>query len=395
MKNNLYYTPEGVRDIYNEDCERKQILERKLLNVLKTYGYHPIQTPTFEFFDVFNLEYGSRSSRDLYKFFDREGNTLVLRPDITPSIARCAATCFQEESIPLRFSYTGNTFLNNSSHQGRLKERTQLGAELIGEDSVDADAEMIALSAKLLQTAGLSRFVISIGHVRFLAGLLEAAGIEDKERETIYEFLLNRNYDALLSDMKSRDLSADLMDLFDLLTQSVSDIQILKEALSKAEAYPEIAYAIRRLIRLDELLDIYGVKRFVTYELAMISGLDYYTGIIFGGYTYGSGEAVVKGGRYDRLLSAFGKDAPSTGFVVMIDQLLAALSKQHLSIPVNRNRKWILYDAEHTRIACQEANALRERGETVELMPVTEKRTKAVYEEAAKTHGVSDLIYYL
>ena len=260
---------------------------------------------------------------------------------------------------------------------------------------MDADAEMIALSAKLLQTAGLSRFVISIGHVRFLAGLLEAAGIEDKERETIYEFLLNRNYDALLSDMKSRDLSADLMDLFDLLTQSVSDIQILKEALSKAEAYPEIAYAIRRLIRLDELLDIYGVKRFVTYELAMISGLDYYTGIIFGGYTYGSGEAVVKGGRYDRLLSAFGKDAPSTGFVVMIDQLLAALSKQHLSIPVNRNRKWILYDAEHTRIACQEANALRERGETVELMPVTEKRTKAVYEEAAKTHGVSDLIYYL
>ncbi|MEI3338899.1 MAG: ATP phosphoribosyltransferase regulatory subunit [Eubacterium sp.] len=87
MRNQLLHTPEGVRDIYNDECERKIILEDKLLEVLKSYGYHPIQTPTFEFFDIFGKEIGTTPSKDLYKFFDREGNTLVLRPDMTPSIA--------------------------------------------------------------------------------------------------------------------------------------------------------------------------------------------------------------------------------------------------------------------------------------------------------------------
>ena len=96
---------------------------------LKGYGYHPIQTPTFEFFDIFGKEIGTTPSKELYKFFDREGNTLVLRPDMTPSIARAAAKYFMDEDMPIRLCYMGNTFINNSSYQGRLKESTQLGAE--------------------------------------------------------------------------------------------------------------------------------------------------------------------------------------------------------------------------------------------------------------------------
>ena len=129
MKRQLLHTPEGVRDIYNDECEKKLILQDELLKVQQQYGYHPIQTPTFEFFDTFGREIGTTPSKDLYKFFDREGNTLVLRPDITPSIARCAAMYFGEEKMPIRLCYMGNTFLNNSSYQGRLKESTQLGAE--------------------------------------------------------------------------------------------------------------------------------------------------------------------------------------------------------------------------------------------------------------------------
>ena len=108
---------------------------------MKEYGYHPIQTPTFEFFDIFGKEIGTTPSKELYKFFDREGNTLVLRPDMTPSIARAAAKYFMDEDMPIRLCYMGNTFINNSSYQGRLKESTQLGAELIGDSTVDADAD--------------------------------------------------------------------------------------------------------------------------------------------------------------------------------------------------------------------------------------------------------------
>lgn len=114
-------------------------LQKKLNTVLHLYGYQDIQTPTFEYFDVFRKEIGSTSIRDLYKFFDREGNILALRPDITPSIARAVATLFETENFPIRLCYAGNTFINHSSYRGRLKENTQLGAELIGVDSIEAE----------------------------------------------------------------------------------------------------------------------------------------------------------------------------------------------------------------------------------------------------------------
>ena len=134
MRRKLLHTPEGVRDIYNIECARKLILQENLHDLLKKYGYHAIETPTFEFFDIFSQEIGTTPSKDLYKFFDREGNTLALRPDMTPSIARCVAKYYGEEEFAVRLCYMGNTFINNSSYQGRLKETTQLGAELVGDN---------------------------------------------------------------------------------------------------------------------------------------------------------------------------------------------------------------------------------------------------------------------
>ena len=115
----LLHTPEGVRDIYNVECGKKLALESRLKKVFHMYGYHDIQTPTFEYFDVFRKEIGTIPSRELYKFFDKEGNTLVLRPDFTPSIARAAATLGQEEQLPIRLCFTGRTFVTQSSSPGR------------------------------------------------------------------------------------------------------------------------------------------------------------------------------------------------------------------------------------------------------------------------------------
>ena len=127
----------------------KLTLQNKLHHLLEHYGFRDIQTPSFEFFDIFSQERGTVASKDIYKFFDREGNTLVLRPDITPSIARCVAKYYKEEELPIRLCYIGNTFINNSSYQGKLKEVTQLGAELINDDTVEADAEMLALNDRM------------------------------------------------------------------------------------------------------------------------------------------------------------------------------------------------------------------------------------------------------
>lgn len=393
MKQELLHTPEGVRDIYNGECEQKILLENNMMSVFKIYGYHPIQTPTFEFFDIFGKQIGSTPSKDLYKFFDKEGNTLVLRPDITPSIARCASKYFMDESTPIRLCYVGNTFINNKNYQGRLKECTQAGAELIGDLSVDADAEMIALAIQSLKNAGLSDFQISVGHVDYLGGLFEAAGMDDETEEQVKDFINNKNFYGVDEIVEQLDLPTELVELFGMLHEYAVTPEKLKQAKEKAKNYQKVYDALDRMEQLDNILKMYQVEQYVSYELAMLSSLEYYTGMIFAGYTFGTGEAIVKGGRYDQLLNYFGKDSAATGFVIVIDQIMAALSRQNINIPVERKQTWIVYDAGHQENAIQIAEKLRKTGESVELMKVTEKTTKEMYEASAAKHQVNDIIY--
>ena len=345
MKRQLLHTPEGVRDIYNDECEKKLILQDELLKVQKQYGYHPIQTPTFEFFDTFGREIGTTPSKDLYKFFDREGNTLVLRPDITPSIARCAAMYFGEEKMPIRLCYMGNTFLNNSSYQGRLKESTQLGAELLGDSTVDADAEIIAMVIDCLKKAGLKEFQLSVGHAEFFRGLTDAAGLKDEHEEELHDLISNKNYFGVTEFAETLSLNDNFKALFGMIGKLYTESDELPPAKKYESKYQSILAAIERLEELHQVLKIYGIDKYVSVELGIVSNYQYYTGIIFAGYTFGSGEPIVKGGRYDELLTYFGKESASIGFAIVIDQLMAALSRQKIEIPVQFQNELIIYDS--------------------------------------------------
>lgn len=393
MKNQLLHTPEGVRDIYNEECEKKLELQNRLHKALKRHGYHSIQTPTFEFFDIFGKEVGTIPSSELYKFFDREGNTLVLRPDITPSIARSAAKYFMDEDMPIRFSYMGNTFINNHSYQGRLKESTQLGAELIGDDTVDADAEMIAMAIDALKSSGLKDFQISVGHVEFFRGLMEAAGLSEEQEEVIRELIANKNFFGVEEEISDCSMNQNLKELFGMLGTIYDNVASFEEAKTYAADYPRVYKAIRRLEDLDAVLKIYGVDKYVTYEFGMLSSYHYYTGVIFAGYTYGSGEPVVKGGRYDKLLTYFGKDAASIGFAIVVDQLMAAISRQKIEIIVKHDNQLIVYKPEYRREAVKKAIALRAKDCNVELIAWAMDKSKADYEAYALRNQIAELTF--
>ncbi len=393
MKNQLLHTPEGVRDIYNEECEKKLELQDQLHKALKRHGYHSIQTPTFEFFDIFGKEVGTIPSSELYKFFDREGNTLVLRPDITPSIARSAAKYFMDEDMPIRLSYMGNTFINNHSYQGRLKESTQLGAELIGDDTVDADAEMIAMAIDALKSSGLKDFQISVGHVEFFRGLMEAAGLSEEQEEVIRELIANKNFFGVEEEISDCSMNQNLKELFGMLGTIYDNAVSFEEAKTYAADYPRVYKAIRRLEDLDAVLKIYGVDKYVTYEFGMLSSYHYYTGVIFAGYTYGSGEPVVKGGRYDKLLTYFGKDAASIGFAIVVDQLMAAISRQKIEIIVKHDNQLIVYKPEYRREAVKKAIALRAKDCNVELIAWAMDKSKADYEAYALRNQIAELTF--
>lgn len=393
MKNQLLHTPEGVRDIYNEECEKKLELQDRLRKALKRHGYHSIQTPTFEFFDIFGKEVGTIPSSELYKFFDREGNTLVLRPDITPSIARSAAKYFMDEDMPIRLSYMGNTFINNHSYQGRLKESTQLGAELIGDDTVDGDAEMIAMAIDALKSSGLKDFQISVGHVEFFRGLMEAAGLSEEQEEVIRELIANKNFFGVEEEISDCSMNQNLKELFGMLGTIYDNAASFEEAKTYAADYPRVYKAIRRLEDLDAVLKIYGVDKYVTYEFGMLSSYHYYTGVIFAGYTYGSGEPIVKGGRYDKLLTYFGKDAASIGFAIVVDQLMAAISRQKIEITVKHDNQLIVYKPEYRREAVKKAIALRAKDCNVELIAWAMDKSKADYEAYALRNQIAELTF--
>ena len=385
MKERLIHTPEGVRDIYAAECARKNLLSERMKNVLKSYGYRDIQTPTFEFFDIFNQDKGSLPSKQMYKFFDREGNTLVLRPDITPSIARAVSKYFSDEQFSMRFSYTGNIFINNSSLQGRMKESTQMGAELIGDDSIDADAEMSALAINMLLAAGLKEFQIDIGHVGFFKGLVAETGMDEEKTQKLRELIENKNFFGVEAMTDNRAL-IQLPKLFG--SQEILDKA--KQLTSNTEALAAIA----RLERLYQIIGEYGLEKYVTFDLGMLTQYDYYTGVIFRGYTYGTGDAVVKGGRYDTLLRKFGKNAASVGVVVMVDDLLIAMSRQKLSIDEGESLQMILYGSGQLSDALKKARELRDQGCLVQLNRIEYDHQLEDYKAYAKRFGIEKIHYF-
>ena len=308
MNERLLHTPEGVRDIYNVECERKLTLEHCLRHRLHLYGFRDIETPMFEFFDIFNKERGTVPSNEMYKFFDREGNTLVLRPDMTPPIARCMAKYYREENLPVRFCYIGDTFVNNTSYQGKLKQVAQLGAELINDATVEADAEMIALTVDCLLDAGLKRFQVEIGQADFFRGLMEEAGIAPDEAEMLRVLIENKNMFGVEEIISGKNLPDNLKEVILKLPElfgTLDRLLYVKEKISNSRALA----AIERLEALYALLCEYGFEEYITFDLGMLSKFNYYTGIIFRAYTFGTGDAVATGGRYDSLVGQFGKDA--------------------------------------------------------------------------------------
>ncbi len=389
MGKRLVHTPEGVRDIYGKEYANKQNIQKLFGEILHRYGYQAIQTPTFEFFDVFSREIGTTPSKELYKFFDKEGNTLVLRPDFTPSIARCAVKYFMDETIPLRFCYSGNNFINTSDLQGKLKETTQMGAELLGDASPEADAEMLAMLVEALRNAGLQEFQVSVGQIEYFKGLCANAALDEETELALREFISNRNEFGAQELLLEKNIPADSVKALLSVNSLFGTYDILDKALACADNQRS-RNAIMHLKQVYELLKVYGVNQYISFDLAMVSKYNYYTGIIFSAYTYQAGSAIAKGGRYDNLLEKFGKPAPATGFVVMIDDLVSALTRQKCCPALENNTILLVYTDDFDK-AVAEARAYRAQNYATVLMKQEQPRTH--YTEFAENHHISQVIF--
>ena len=331
MSTRVIHTPDGFRDLYGESLKDKRALIGRLRWVFYEYGYEPIETPMVEYFDVFSSDIGTTPSRELYKFFDREGNTLVLRPDFTPSVARAVAMHFPDDKLPARLCYEGSTFVNSAEYQGRFKEQTQMGIELIGDGSANADAEVIALTAELLLAAGLTEFQVSVGEVEFFKALADESGLNEDQVADLRTLISNKNLFGVEEYLLDLSVNPALREAFVKLPNLFGDSGVLREASAYA-VNSRARAAIGRLRDIEGILAGKGLSRYVSFDFGMLSKYRYYTGIIFSAYTYGVGEPVAKGGRYDSLLGHFGKEEPAVGVGIYLDHLMSALTRQKIEI---------------------------------------------------------------
>ncbi len=367
MKDILLHTPEGVRDIYNSEFQRKDMVENSMKAVMMTYGFHQFITPTFEYFDIFNKERGTVPSKDMYKFVDRDGETLVLRPDMTPQAARCVAKYFKNETLPIRLFYHGSVFVNHSGYQGKLKESTQIGAELVNDATPEADAEMAALMIDCLSASGLKKFQVVAGQADFFRALVEEAGFSEEETDDLRNLIEMKNVFGVEQLLQEKEISEELKKIFTELSSHFGSIDTIRSMKQLTKNERAIA-ALTRLEQFYDALCLYEKEDYIFFDLGMLSQFNYYTGILFRAYTHGTGDVIAAGGRYDSLVGQFGKQAPAIGIAVYSDQLLTALLRQGLLEHPEAEGTLVVYSEEGKDKAVETAKQLRAKGVAVTLL---------------------------
>ena len=355
--------PYGTRDFLPQEAWRKRQTENLLAEVFGNWGYDEVVTPTYEYLSVFG-EGGLDAVDQVFKFFDRSNRTLVLRPDMTTPIARLAATRFREETGPLRFFYLTNVFRYEDAQAGRQCEFYQAGVELLGAADAAADAEIIALAIQALRAAGLQSFQISIGQADFLRSLTGEIGLNDRQAEELRHLLVAKDMVGLTALLEEATLPQNEKDRVKRVLLTNGREELLHEA--KLLATSETSRrAIENLEEVYSLLQAYEVADFVAFDLGLVRDFDYYTGMVFEGYTPGLGFPVCGGGRYDRLLEAFGQPRPATGFALGVDRLLMALEKQAPRAAQKPIPVIIAWEKGAQGKAIAMANDMRKKGEYV------------------------------
>ena len=388
--NQLIHTPAGVRDIFGDEYERKCFLMEGIRRLFSIYGYQNIQTPSIEYYPVFDKDKGTMHASRLFRMIDAEGHTLVLRPDFTPSIARAVSMYFASESLPVRLCYQGSVFLNNTNYRGRLNESTEMGVELINYDVPEADAELIALSVDIMKEAGLDNFQISIGNVAYFNALTADAGLDEDTVSELRHLLSIKNQFGAMELIEKQAIAPDVKAALLALPRLFGSESVLDEAASLTKNTDAQA-SVARLRAVYELLDTYGCSQYVSFDFGMLSDYTYYTGIIFQAITYGSGDAVIKGGRYNRFIEKFGKEAAAIGFTTLVDSLLSALQRQKKTVPVPKDRILILYEKGTTKAALLLAGELRSTDRKTACVPVEADFDREVYLEYARRNNFGEI----
>ncbi|QFT90592.1 ATP phosphoribosyltransferase regulatory subunit [Bacillus sp. THAF10] len=360
----MFEKPLGMRDTLPSLYEAKKALKDTITTEIGNWGYRFMETPTLEYYETVG-DASAILDQQLFKLLDQQGHTLVLRPDMTAPIARVAASKLVDSDYPQRLAYSANVFRAQQNEAGRPAEFEQIGVECIGDRSISADAEMIALLVELLEQSGMSTYKVAIGHIGFLQEMfLDIVGTEERAA-ILRRYLYEKNYVGYREHVKALSLSSiDKKRLLDLLKLrgDISSIQQAKEVLDGSSGKK----ALEELEQLWTILEAYGVTHAVKLDLNIVSHMSYYTGIVFEAYAGNIGFPIGNGGRYDKLFEKFNREKSATGFGIHLDRLLEARGVEKAEQVIHG----VLFSQERKNEAIAFATQKRKVGEKVILQDI-------------------------
>ncbi|TAM91955.1 ATP phosphoribosyltransferase regulatory subunit [bacterium] len=370
--------PAGTRDWLPEELAAKRALEASLRGVFARFGYREAATPSFERFDVIEAGLGKALGEESFRFTDRRGTTMALRPEMTTPIARLVSTRLRGAPMPLRLCYIAPVYRYEEPQEGRMREFTQAGVELIGNGSVEADVEIMLSALEALDAAGLPDAHIDVNHAAIVDAVLREVGLEPHVARLVKGLLGRRNLVALRAFCAANGTPS---------VQVLPELALLRggeevlERLLRYVPHPRVDGGIARLRAILARAASLSMGHRIAVDFALLRDFEYYTGLVFEAYVPELGFSLLGGGRYDGLLGNFGFQTPAVGWTVGVERLLIALERRG-GIPAAEDAAAQYLVAGDDRVA----RALRERGARVlraldgseEATLVAEARLRAI-----------------
>jgi histidyl-tRNA synthetase len=356
--------PRGTRDFAPEEMEKRRYIEEVLRKTADTFGYREIATPTFEHAELYTERSGESIRNEMYMFKDKGGRELSLRPELTMPTMRFYAEELRNMSKPIKVYYFGNCFRYERPQSGRFREFWQYGCEIIGGGEHESDADIIACAVNSLENAGLKKFVVRIGHLGTIRGLLWEIGIEGEEHSKCMQLIDKGEKEELFTILKAKSPSNLGIDRIKALLDLENSKTVYQAARKIVAGNRKATKAIDSLERILKILEALGIENYVV-DLGIARGLDYYTGMVFeiDVPTLGAEKQVCGGGAY-KLATLFGaEETTSTGFAIGFDRVIMALDLQETEIPIKKVATYIIPLGEPAKIeAMKIATSLRKNG---------------------------------
>ncbi len=327
MSKNRWILPDGVEEILPDQAWQIESLRRQLLDSYRQAGYDLIIPPLVEFTDSLLTGVGADLDLLTFKMVDQiSGRTLGLRSDMSPQAARIDAHSLANEGIN-RLCYAGSTLKTLPSGPEKSRAPLQVGAEIFGDASTEADEEILLLMLESLKLSGIENLTLDLGHVGIFSWLSAKLSEQGEDTQELFELIQGKRIPEINAWVQAANVSANLKHLVTELPNMAGDLKVLDSA---REMFGESAEVIGIVDQLQVLAGKVGqahpgVQLF--FDLSEVRGSNYHSGLVFAAYAPGYGSSIANGGRYDQVGAAFGRARPATGFSTDLKALLQAGAK--------------------------------------------------------------------